>query len=75
LHDPPAYHHSIIRLLQLSRLFITGKAGKSIPDFISKDKRSQNKISVIIPARNEEENIGNFYKQWISKHIQESYLK
>lgn len=35
---------------------------KSIPDFVPSDKTPATKISVIIPARNEEENIGNLLK-------------
>jgi glycosyltransferase involved in cell wall biosynthesis len=34
-------------------------AWKSIPDYVPSGKEPQIKISVIIPARNEEENIGN----------------
>jgi cellulose synthase/poly-beta-1,6-N-acetylglucosamine synthase-like glycosyltransferase len=35
------------------------KSWKTIPDFILNDKQPQTKISVIIPARNEEESIGS----------------
>jgi poly-beta-1,6-N-acetyl-D-glucosamine synthase len=38
------------------------KSWRSIPDFISSGQSAETKISVVIPARNEEENIGNLLK-------------
>ena len=43
-------------------IFYYWQSWKSIPDYISSNQRAQTKISVIIPARNEEENISKLLK-------------
>lgn len=65
----------MILLIIISGLFVVysvliiyyWQAWNSIPTFIAKEKTATTKISVIIPARNEEENIGNLLEALLAQ--------